>query len=63
MSLSRKVALKHWWMTFLVMLVLSLLGSVGIVACCLGILVNAPVDFASFAYAYETRLGDLTPQG
>jgi hypothetical protein len=63
MSLSRTVVIKHWWLTFLVMLVLSLLGSVGMLACCLGVLVSGPVAFASFAYAYEKLFGDLVRQG
>jgi hypothetical protein len=50
-------------MTLLVMVVLGLLSSLGVLACCLGVLVTGPVAFASFACAYERLFGDLAQQG
>jgi hypothetical protein len=63
MGFGRRVVIKHWWMTLLVMVVLGLLSSLGVLACCLGVLVTGPVAFASFACAYERLFGDLAQQG
>jgi len=61
MSLSRKMVIKHWWMTFLVLVVVGLIGSLGALACLVGILVSGPVAFAALATAYDRLFGDLAP--
>jgi DNA-directed RNA polymerase subunit RPC12/RpoP len=61
MSLSRQVVIKHWWMTFLVLLVIGLVGSLGMLACGVGLLVTGPLAFAALATAYDRLFGDLAP--
>ena len=63
MSLSRKVVIKHWWMTFLVVLVIGLVGSAGLIACLVGVLVSGPVAFAALGCAYDKLFGDLVQGG
>jgi DNA-directed RNA polymerase subunit RPC12/RpoP len=61
MGLSRKVVIKHWWMTLLVLVVVGLVGSLGALACGIGLLVSGPVAFAALACAYDKLFGDLAP--
>lgn len=63
MQLSREVVGKHWWQTFLLGLVASLIGLAGILLCGIGLLVSAPVAIAMYAYAYEKLFGDLQSAG
>jgi hypothetical protein len=62
LQLSRRVVNKHWWMTFLLFFVCGLVGSVGFLACCAGVLVTGPVAFAAVSYHYEKVFGDLIEQ-
>ena len=62
MELSRKVVKKNWWMVFALVLLAGLVGFVGIVACCIGILFTIPLTFATLMYAYEDIFGPRTAQ-
>ena len=61
LELSRKVVNKHWWMTFLLVIVSMLLGFVGLIACVVGILVTGPVAFSMLTCHYQRVFGDLAP--
>jgi uncharacterized membrane protein len=54
MELSRKVVSKHWFVVFGFLLVMALLAAAGVIACCIGVLVSAPVAFVAMTHAYET---------
>jgi hypothetical protein len=53
METSRQVVTRHWFTIFALMIVNGLLAAVGIVACCVGILVTMPIALISLMYAYE----------
>lgn len=53
MELSRKLVSKHWFMVFALVIVTTLLIIVGVLACCVGILVTIPLGLIALAYAYE----------
>jgi predicted Ser/Thr protein kinase len=61
MELSRKVVNKHWWKVFGFLLVLAGVWWLGVPACCIGVLVSAPVAIAVFLYAYEDIFGQVAP--
>jgi Membrane domain of glycerophosphoryl diester phosphodiesterase/GYF domain 2 len=44
----------HWWQVFGLMIVAGLVGALGVLACCVGVFVTLPVNFASLMFAYET---------
>jgi hypothetical protein len=62
LELSRRVVNKHWWMTFLLLMVSGVLAMVGLLACGVGLLVSGPVAFAMLAAHYEKLFGDLAQQ-
>jgi uncharacterized membrane protein len=62
MELSRKVVKKNWWMVFALALLAGLVGSAGIVVCCIGILFTVPLTYAILMYAYEDIFGPRTTQ-
>lgn len=53
MEFSRKVVSKHWFLVFGFLLVIGLLAGAGVLACCIGMFVSAPVAFVAMALAYE----------
>jgi hypothetical protein len=53
MEVSRRVVHHHWWSTFALLIVLSLIAMVGFLACIVGALVTIPVASASLMYVYE----------
>jgi len=61
LELSRRVVNKHWWMTFWLFVVSSVLASVGVIACCVGVLVTGPVAFGMLTTHYNKVFGDLVP--
>jgi len=61
LELSRRVVNKHWWMTFLLMIVAGILGFAGAIACFVGLLVTGPVAFSMLACHYQKVFGDLAP--
>ena len=62
MELSRKVVTKNWWTVFALALLAGLIGSAGIVVCCIGILFTVPLTYAVLMYAYEDIFGPRTTQ-
>jgi hypothetical protein len=62
LELSRRVVMKHWWMTFWLLFVAGIVGAVGIFACGIGVLVTGPVAFAAVVSHYQKVFGDLSPQ-
>ena len=57
LELSRKVVSKHWFLVFGFMLVVGLVAACGILACCIGMLVTAPIGWVAMLYAYEDIFG------
>jgi hypothetical protein len=57
MELSRKVAGKHFFSAFGLMVLCGLIMIAGILALCLGIFVAAPIFFAAIAIAYDDLFG------
>lgn len=53
MKLSFKVVNKQWWSVFLLALVAGLLGMAGIIACCVGALVTAPIAACAMNDCYN----------
>lgn len=45
---------KHWWRVFALLLLAGMIGIVGILFCCIGLLVTAPIGTGALMYAYET---------
>ena len=60
LELSRKVVSKHWFLVFGFMLVVGLVAACGILACCIGMLVTAPIGWVAMLYAYEDIFGRPT---
>jgi hypothetical protein len=53
MELSRKAVTQHWWLMFCLLIVVGLIGLLGLVACCVGLLAALPVGLGALMYAYE----------
>jgi uncharacterized membrane protein len=62
LELSRRVVSKHWWMTFLLILVCGLLATAGLFACVVGMLITGPIAFAMLAFHYNKVFGDLVSE-
>jgi uncharacterized membrane protein len=45
---------RHWWQVFGLVLLIGLVNVVGVLLCCVGVLITLPIGFAAFMYAYET---------
>jgi len=60
MELSRKVVTHQWWSLFALCLLAGLISVLGLIACCIGIFVTAPIGIAAILYAYEDILGART---
>lgn len=61
MELGRRMVIKHWWGTFWVILVASLLTAAGVLLCFVGVLLTGPVAMGLLAFHYERVFGDLQP--
>lgn len=61
MEFSRKVVSKHWFIVFAFFLVVGLLACAGLIACCVGIFVTAPIASVAMMYAYEDMFVRPTP--
>src|SRR5439155_105230 len=48
MEVSRKVVTREWWSVFALIIVAGLVGGAGILACCVGVLVTAPIGFGEW---------------
>jgi len=57
MEMSRKTVTSHWWMVFALCLLTGLIAAAGVLACCVGLLVTAPIMIGAIAYAYEDLIG------
>ena len=57
MELSRRVVHHHWWSTFALVIVLSLIAFAGFLACGVGALVTIPIASAALMYVYEDLFG------
>lgn len=57
METSRHAVTGRWWLVFALLLVTGLIAGAGVLACCVGILVTAPIAIGAIAYAYEDILG------
>ncbi len=58
MELSRKVVTKHWWLMLGFLIVCGLVAMLGVIACCVGLLVTSAIVQAALMYAYEDIFGD-----
>jgi hypothetical protein len=57
MKTSWKMANKHWWHIFGLLLLIDLVNLAGFCACCVGVLFTIPIGLAALMYAYETIFG------
>ena len=57
MEVSRQVVHKHWWSTFALMIVLSLVAFSGFLLCGIGELITIPIATAAFMSVYEDLFG------
>jgi hypothetical protein len=57
MELSRKVVTKNWWPMFGLLIVAGLLGVLGVIALCIGVLVTWPIFVGAIVFAYEDIFG------
>lgn len=57
LEVSRKVVTRHWWILFVLVLLAGLIGTAGVVACCIGVLVTAPLTHTILIYAYQDVFG------
>jgi hypothetical protein len=62
MELSRKVVTRHWWGVFGLMLVAILLWIGGLLACCIGIFITAPIATGAIVQAYRGLFDQPSPQ-
>ena len=60
MNLSRNVVTRQWWAFFALFLLSGLISVLGVIGCCIGIFVTAPIGIAAILYAYEDMLGART---
>lgn len=61
METSRKLITRHWFPFFGFSIVLFLINLAGFIACCVGLLLTAPLTVCAIAAAYENIVG-LTPE-
>jgi uncharacterized membrane protein len=52
----------HWWQVFGLVLLIGLVNVVGVLLCCVGVLVTMPIGFAALMYAYETIFSGADPR-
>ncbi len=62
MQLSRKVVMKHFWWTFLLLLLRLALFVIGTLCCLVGLLITAPWAAGAVAAYYQRVFGDLAPR-
>ncbi len=59
LELSRRIVNKHWWMTFWLIVVAGVVGIVGVIFCCIGLVATLPLTFLMLAVHYNKVFGDL----
>jgi len=57
MELSRKMISKHWWRFFGFLLLCALIQLGGLLLCCVGVFLTAPIAYAASVCAYEEIFG------
>jgi hypothetical protein len=57
MKLSRRLVTGRWWPMFALVLLSGLIAAAGLLACCIGVFVTAPIAIGAILYAYEDLLG------
>ncbi len=57
MEVSRKVLTRHWWSVFLLALVALMINLAGVLLCCVGGLVTAPLTMLAWMFLYEDLFG------
>ena len=57
MELSRRVVSKHWFIILGLVLLNGLISISGIVACCVGVFITAPIGLGSLVFAYDDLFG------
>jgi hypothetical protein len=62
LQLSRRMVMKHWGMTFLLVVVVGLIAMCGALACLVGVIVTGPLAFMILCVHYENVFGKLIPQ-
>jgi hypothetical protein len=62
LQLSRRMVMKHWWMTFWLTFVSGMLVLAGMLACLVGVFATGPVALAMLAAHYDRVFGRLAPQ-
>ncbi len=63
LELSRKMVMKHFWWTLLLMIVVGFLAAIGALACGLGMIVTGPWAFGALAQHYNRVFGRLRQGG
>lgn len=61
MELSRRVATRHFWPLFVLLLLGFLLNCLGVLACIVGTFITWPLTIGAIAYAYEDLFGARSP--
>jgi hypothetical protein len=61
MSLSKRVVSRHFWQHLWLFFLGSLIGALGMLACCVGILVSMPLFAAAVTLQYDRLFRDLAP--
>jgi len=59
MGLSWRLVRKRWWMTFLFLVVASIISSLGFFALCVGLIVSFPLYFLMRVCFYDDNFRDL----
>ena len=60
LKLSKRKVSQHWWQVFGLTFVAGLVGSLGILLCCVGVIFTMPIALASFMAGYEVIFGRRT---
>ena len=63
METGRKVVHRHWWQAFGLFLVVWLINLVGVMLCCVGVFLTAPLGVAALMAGYETLFSEREGQG
>ncbi len=61
MQASWKMVGKHWWQMFALVILVALINVVGVLLCCVGLLVTIPVGLGALMYAYESIFSAASP--
>jgi len=62
MKASRAQVQRHWWTIFGLYILVGIVNFLGVLLCCIGIFITAPLAFAAWMVAYETIFISRTDQ-